>query len=100
MAFYTEFYVGVFLAPENAEQVFLAGIYTRNVLAVDSDDSVAGLHAGFVGAAAVDYFEHVEGVVDHLELNADAVERAFEVAACGNTLVDRYIGRVRVEIME
>ena len=100
MALNAELDMGVFLSTENAEEVLGVGVDTGYVLTVDLDNSVAGLHAGLIGTASVDYLKHIESVVDHLELYAYAIEGAFEVASGGHALVGGDIRRVGVEVME
>ena len=78
----------------------VADAFAHEGRVVDGDDAVAGQNAHLFGGTARDYTHYVDGVVEDIELNADAAERAFQLFIDTLQVLGRNIGRVGVELAQ
>lgn len=89
-----------FLAAEHMEHGVGRHVGPCDVLSVDLYNAVAGEHSCLLGCASGNHLDYIKRVLDHLELDSDAIEGAFELALGGCALGRGDIDGMGVEIRE
>ncbi len=99
-ALYLEVDAGALGAAQHLDDFGIGHLAAGYHCIVGRDDAVAGAHSDALRGAAGRGLYHIEGVLDHVELYADAAELAFERLIELAGLVGSGVCRVGVEGLE
>ena len=95
-----EFHGGAFGTPQVFHYPFVAYAFAHESGIVDGNNAVAGQYAHFFGRAAGDNANHVDRIVQNIELYTNTAERTFQLLVDALQIFGRDIGRVGIEFAQ
>ena len=95
-----DFHLGAFCSAQMFAYPIVGDLVAVGNRVIYLDDLVAGQQAHLLGRAIDNHFHHIDGVLDELESNANAVKRANQRLVHGLYVFLGNVSGVRVQLLE